>query len=180
MIIFYQNVANTKIIALGNYYYSTMSDNEASSSYESGSYESESDSSTEQVMLKPVYLKKSQRSKVETTKEPTAKTFATVELVEEPTDEFGVDDTDDVDPEAEFGAWKQRELERYTRDRERMKQAEEELVGKSEGGSTNSGATTSSVFYNEFSHLKRDFSQVQKPDHSRPLKRSEYMKNGMK
>ncbi|RCK64074.1 hypothetical protein Cantr_10684 [Candida viswanathii] len=114
---------------------------ESSSSYESGSSSDES-SSEEETVIKPVFVSKAQRNTQQTppaTKETTKDEdqrrkeiiYSKLDTKETETttlskkDEFdGADDTDDIEPEVEFENWKSRELARFQRDFEIIKQVE--------------------------------------------------------
>lgn len=172
-----------------------MSDTSGSGS-DSGSYESSSSSGSEdEVLLKPVFLKKT--TKLRAT-QPSALEIALLraehhlqlhEKAAEKTDYDGVDDTDDIDPEAEFEQWKQRERSRYERDIQRLRDEEQEKEdairrkqttsaeqpepsAERESGSADGakiGAFYSSQVDEKF--LKRDYHDIEDSgDHSRPTK----------
>ncbi|RLV94781.1 hypothetical protein JA1_001591 [Spathaspora sp. JA1] len=107
-----------------------MSD--ASSSYESDS-SSGSSSEEEQVQIaKPVFISKKQRSEQSQQSQPaeeerkrqvlmsklsTDQTITPESELNKKQDDFdGIDDTDDLNPEEEYNAWKQREILRFNRD----------------------------------------------------------------
>lgn len=104
------------------------------SSSETG--ESEEESEEEQApLLKPVFLKKNPKAAtLASTSEkdlPAAHTLARAEhLLQQnaksaPEDDFGgIDDTDDLDPEAEYNAWLARDKARRDRDRQNILEAE--------------------------------------------------------
>ncbi|WFC98689.1 hypothetical protein MYAM1_001421 [Malassezia yamatoensis] len=126
------------------------SDSESEQASDSGT-ESESESEPEPVMLKPVFVSRKNRSTAiekpqHTTHEPDATQKARKqaahdlaaehvqrELREKKHEEahYDVDDTDDIDPEGEFQAWRARELARIQRvqaqeDEQRAERAEVE------------------------------------------------------
>lgn len=124
-----------------------MSDTQPSSSNESceSSSESSSSSEDEQPQQKPIFITKKNRTQQATTtttqpdQSPTHNREKQVllskleskehrqlaEIMTDSLQEFdGVDDTDDLDPEKEYLAWKQRELERYNRDQKIIEQQE--------------------------------------------------------
>ncbi|EMG49454.1 hypothetical protein G210_5778 [Candida maltosa Xu316] len=111
----------------------------SSSEYESSGDESSSSSSEEEVLItKPVYISKTQRNEPPKQNDDEASSERQKQIINskldqkiEPKesvtekDEYdGIDDTDDINPEIEFENWKLRELERFKRDQEIIKQLE--------------------------------------------------------
>lgn len=120
----------------------------SSSEEESSSEESSSSEDDGPVLVKPKFISKTQRTVTKTEpakveEDPEVRKAHTLALAEstiqhqltieamfsgEPDPEvLMVDDTDDIDPEAEFTAWKIRELTRVKRDREQIVTREREL-----------------------------------------------------
>lgn len=109
------------------------SGSDSSGSYESSSSESES-SSGEINLMRPVFLKKSKNSTSSST-DPAASQNTALDMaerlhqVEQKTLEKipfdGVDDTDNIDPKAEYEAWQNRERARRERDIQRVREVEE-------------------------------------------------------
>lgn len=133
----------------------TVTKKESSSEYETDSEEEESSEDDRPQLIKPIFIPKNQRGKEngqgkaqqdiydEKAAEEKAKKEAEIrkkqshmlaaerirqELQEKEHEEALPDlsDTDDKDPEAEFAAWRIRELMRIKRERERLKAKEEE------------------------------------------------------
>ncbi|KAK6463685.1 hypothetical protein DFJ63DRAFT_312994 [Scheffersomyces coipomensis] len=110
--------------------------NESSSSseYDSNQSSSDEDSSSseeeEKLMLKPIFVSKSKRQSQDQLTPTTNSKDITISKLDNLTQDDkldvsnlnddnnfdGIDDTDDIDPEQEYNAWKQRELNRYNRD----------------------------------------------------------------
>ncbi|KAK6197417.1 uncharacterized protein RJT21DRAFT_116349 [Scheffersomyces amazonensis] len=118
------------------------SEEDVSSEYsqEESSEENSSSSEEEQLLLKPVFLSKAKRSQIQS-KGPQDRSFHESNRAKEITlsnlentsqdidvskiadDDFnGIDDTDDLDPEQEYLDWRKRELQRYKRDQQILKQ----------------------------------------------------------
>lgn len=114
------------------------SESESGSGSESESEsDSDSDSGSDRPMVKPVFLSKSKRQPGQSPQEDTdrlkritlskAEHSLQVDEKEVKEDQFdGIQDTDDVDPEAEYLEWMQREYQRYQRDRLTLKLEEDE------------------------------------------------------
>ncbi|KAK7683926.1 hypothetical protein QCA50_012897 [Cerrena zonata] len=94
-------------------------------------------SESDRPMVKPVFLSKSKRQPGQSPQEDTdrlkritlskAEHSLQVDEKEVKEDQFdGIQDTDDVDPEAEYLEWMQREYQRYQRDRSTLKLEEDE------------------------------------------------------
>lgn len=122
---------------------------------------SESENDT-QAFLKPVFVKKTQKQKAPQTTTGNVLAKAefqqNLEAKEAKVVSFdGVDDTDDIDPEGEFEAWKARERARKERD----SKVEDEEDGDGKGG----------VFYRGVGEelLNREEGETE-GDHSRPLR----------
>lgn len=111
------------------------SGSESSGSYETSASESES-SSGDETLMRPVFLKKSKASSASSAlARPAAKQNTALDKAERlhqveqktvktlPFD--GVEDTDNVDPKAEYEAWQKRERARRERDLQRVREAEE-------------------------------------------------------
>lgn len=140
----------------------------ASGSETSGSgLSSESGSSSESenespILAKPVFVKKNQKNTAPSSKTGNVLAKAefqqNLESKEAKVQSFdGVDDTDDIDPEGEFEAWKQRERARKERD---LKVDDEDEAG-GKGG----------VFYQGVGEelIGRESGEAQL-DHSRPTR----------
>lgn len=105
------------------------SDNDSSS----GSEASDSSSSSSNVLARPVFIAKTKRAHVTATPSLRSITLAKAEFASAvdsllvPSDQFdGVDDTDDVDPAAEYGAWRARERARLQAHRAQLQSDEAE------------------------------------------------------
>lgn len=103
------------------------------SSSESGSSLDESSSEDSSSLLaRPVFLKKSKQPAAKTSPAPNlaiakAEFHSLLDAKEAKISEFGdVDDTDNIDPDAEYNSWKLRERHRRQRDRVRLEQLETE------------------------------------------------------
>lgn len=124
------------------------SEEEESSDEEDSSEEDSSDD--EPKMLKPVFLSKTKRAQVTKSSTPPKtkdqkaaedreRTLKTIEAhinqdieyrkqLKESTQNYGgIDDTDDLDPEAERAEWELRQLQREQRDRAKLEQEQDEL-----------------------------------------------------
>ncbi|KAJ1037804.1 hypothetical protein NDA14_000922 [Ustilago hordei] len=131
---------------------------EGSSEYETDSSEEESEQEAPKPLLKPIFVPKSARSTIAKTEvepsqaeeDPEAKAAAEaqrrrkeahdlaaatiqrslLQTQHESTQSTEVDDTDGLDPEAEFAAWRERELARLRRDQDALlaKQAEQREI----------------------------------------------------
>ncbi|CUM63311.1 uncharacterized protein PRCAT00000882001 [Priceomyces carsonii] len=188
---------------------SSDSDNDRASTSDSNSSGDET-SSDEEVILKPVFIDKFRRAKTVASNDKRSRGLdrndkalvaskmdamsqrSTVEM-----DVFdGVDDTDDIDPEGDYEAWKRREKERYVRDRalleaqeaakndkyRRLRAAEEAIAGQeikaAESTEQRDGRRPlhRGAFFNDDEEiqsrfLKRDYDDVEdNKDHSRPTR----------
>lgn len=180
---------------------SSGADTDSGSDSGSGS-SSDSDSPP---LPKPVFVnraKRNQANEISNSEEISAKTSIISKLQnyepakEQEPDEVEIDDTDDVDPEGEFDAWRARELFRFNRDRqilethqleiqERLKRetmSEQELIRefqntkKTETPGKPPSSTSryhKGAFYNDDEDgkefLKREYVD-ESVDHSRPTK----------
>lgn len=95
--------------------------------------DSESSDSSSQLMAKPVYISKTKREQGSAETDLQSITLAKVEFASASdaklvqSDQFdGVDDTDDVNPAAEFGEWMARERGRLQRHRDELRSEETE------------------------------------------------------
>lgn len=143
----------------------------------SDSSSTSSDSESASILRKPVFVKKSKKLALNLDPQTKpgnvlakAEFQQNLELKEAKQEDFdGVTDTDDLDPEAEFEAWKERERLRKVRDLE--KEAKEE---NGEGDEGQEGySSRSGAFYQDIDEklLKRDVGEVvDQGDHSRPTK----------
>ncbi|EGW32542.1 uncharacterized protein SPAPADRAFT_51088 [Spathaspora passalidarum NRRL Y-27907] len=113
-----------------------MSSDEASSPYDSDSSESSSSEEEQQQIAKPVFISKKNRTEsphqastededkrkreVLLSKLSTDQTITSEGETNKPSNEDfdGIDDTDDLNPEEEYNAWKQREVMRFNRDQQ--------------------------------------------------------------
>ncbi|KAK8443197.1 hypothetical protein ACI3LY_003003 [Candidozyma auris] len=154
-----------------------------SSSYSSGS-ESESSSGSENelgVLQRPVFVRKTKKASQGSDSATSVKTDTVLakaefqqnlESKEVKTLDFdGVDDTDDIDPQAEFEAWKERERLRKERDMRRAEEKRNEKDGiyLDEASIGSKGG----VFYRDVDEnlLKRESAEVEDSgDHSRPTR----------
>lgn len=107
------------------------SGSESSGSYETSGSESES-TSGEETLIRPVFLKKNKATSslsAETKPNTALDKAERLHKVEQKTIENvpfdGVDDTDNVDPKAEYEAWQKREQARRERDLQRVREVEE-------------------------------------------------------
>ena len=96
--------------------------NESTSESSSGSgSDSDSDSDSQLIILKPVFIKSSRTVKNPRNQFDKKLKFDNVGSAVESSPQI-VDDTDDLDPEAEYAAWKDRELQRYMRYKQHLQE----------------------------------------------------------
>lgn len=117
---------------------SEESGNESDSSTSSSGSSSSSSSENQMTLAKPVFIRKPKpsASKQTTLSKSRSALLARIdqqsqllEVTDSTKESFdGIDDTDDLDPEAEFDEWQRREVARMERDTAVMRELEEEQL----------------------------------------------------